>query len=55
MGHINCVECLKEVQLRWDTLTVLSERDTVKVGHINCVECLKEAQLRWDTLTVLNV
>ena len=54
MGHINCVECLKEAQLRWDTVTVcVSKRGTVKVGHINCVECLKEAQLRWDILSVL--
>ena len=40
VGHINCIECLKEAQLRWDSLTVLS---------------LKEAQLRWDTLTVFSV
>ena len=30
MGHI---ECFKEAQLRWDTLTVLFERGAVKVGH----------------------
>ena len=33
MGRINCIECLKEAQLRWDTLTVLFERGAVKVGH----------------------
>ena len=45
-GHINCIECLKEAQLSEHINCIECLKEAQLSEHINCTECLKEAQLR---------